>query len=130
MGPVGTNPVILGPVNAHGSRGAESESIMKSKKTRPSDPNLEGSKIKPQERWVRPDPDGSFERAAARAKKVLAMYGDLNPDWGPDGLVWNLMHDLLHLSDRDPTIGEIDVEFVRAFTCYAELSMESEFMVS
>lgn len=81
-------------------------------------------------RKLPPDPDGLFKRAAARAKKVVAMYDDLYPDAGREFLVSNLLHDLMHLCDRDATLGDLNEEYVQAFRLYESLVAESEFIVS
>lgn len=76
-------------------------------------------------RELPPDPDGLFKRAAKRAKKVLAMYGQLNP--GPEraDLVANLLHDLMHLCDRDRTLGDFHKEHAFALTMYQDLLAEN-----
>lgn len=102
---------------------------MEPKKTRASAQTLKGSKTKAQKRKLPPDPDGLFKRAAARAKKVIAMYDNLAPDVGRDYLVKHLLHDLMHLSDRDPTLGDIGEEYVQAFRCYEKLVKENEWIV-
>jgi hypothetical protein len=103
---------------------------MKPKNARPSAKALKASKAKPQKRKLPPDPDGLFARAAARAKKVIAFYEKMYPDPGRDCLVQNLIHDLMHLADRDPSLGDIDEEAVWAIRMYDDLVKESEWMVS
>ncbi len=85
------------------------------------------SKRKPDK--LPPDPDGLFKRAAARAKKVIAMYDDLNLEVERDDLITDLIHDLMHLCDRDPELGEFDEKCGRAFNIYDGLVKESKWMV-
>lgn len=71
-----------------------------------------------------PDPDGLFRRAAARAKKVIAMYENLNP--GAEGhLVSNLVLDLICLSNRDSRLGDVDEECVFALQTYQKFVAEN-----
>ena len=72
-----------------------------------------------------PDTDGLFKRAAARAKKVVAFYEELYPDPGRAWLLANLLHDLLHLCDRDRTLGSFDKSHGRAFGLYEDLAAEN-----
>lgn len=85
---------------------------------------------KPQMRKLPPDPDGLFKRAAARAKKVVAMYDALYPEAGREFLISNLLHDLMHLCDRDASLGDLNEEYVQAFHLYQSLVAESEMIVS
>lgn len=64
---------------------------MKRGKTLPSAQAVKLSKAKPEVHKLPPDPDGLFKRATARAKTVIAMYDDLNPDWARGDLVFNLL---------------------------------------
>ena len=78
---------------------------------------------------VPPDPDGLFKTAAARAKKVIAMYDDLNAGLGQDFLISNLVFDLICLSDRDPKLGDVDEECVFALQTYEKFVTEHEYTV-
>ena len=71
-----------------------------------------------------PDPDGLFKRAAARGKKVIAMYGQLNPD-AEGNLLNNLMLDLICLSDRDTKVGNVHQEYVSAVQTYEKFVAEN-----
>lgn len=102
---------------------------MKPKKTRASAQTFKGSKAQPQKRKLPPDPDGLFKRAAARGKKVIAMYDNLNPGIGRDCLVWNLFLDLICLSERDPELGDVDEECVFALQTYEKFVKENEWVV-
>ncbi|MFZ2980428.1 MAG: hypothetical protein WA085_05310 [Sphingobium sp.] len=75
------------------------------------------------------DPDGLFKRAAARAKKVTAMYDDLNPGLGRDYIVENLLFDLMHLCDRDAKLGGFDNALGFAVQTYYKFIEENELMV-
>jgi hypothetical protein len=77
------------------------------------------------QRKLPPDPDGLFKRAAARAKKVIAMYDELNPGLGRDSLVSNLLHDLMHLCDRDRKLGDFHEEHGSALWTYQDLLAEN-----
>jgi hypothetical protein len=72
-----------------------------------------------------PDPDGLFERAASRARDVLAMYDVINPGLGDDYLVSNLLHDLLHLCDRDHRLGNFHESHGSALALYQDLAAEN-----
>jgi hypothetical protein len=72
-----------------------------------------------------PDPDGTFKRAAARAKKVITFYEELYPDPGRAWLVANLLHDLLHLCDRDRTLGSFTKSHGDALWIYEDLAAEN-----
>lgn len=72
--------------------------VKKHKSTRASARTL-ASNAKPQKSKLPPDTDGLLKRAAARGKKVIAMYKSLNPD-AEGHLLSNNFHDLMHLCDR------------------------------
>ncbi len=76
-----------------------------------------------------PGPGGLFKRAGARANKVIGWYDKLNPEAGPrsDGfLLMNLLHDLMHLCDREPTLGDFHDEYAWAVHMYDTLVEESD----
>lgn len=79
------------------------------------------SKAKPHKRKLPPDPDGLFKRSAARARKVVAKYENLYPEVTRDCLVTSLVHDLMHLCDRDSTLGDFYENYVSALETYAGL---------
>lgn len=118
--------VIWRVVNARCPRvGAERETIMTSKKKRASSA-VYASKAKPQKRNLPPDPDGLFKRAARRGKKVIAMYDELNPGLARDDLVGNIVLDLICLSDRDPTLGDVEEACGFALQTYELFVKENE----
>ena len=84
------------------------------------------ARAKLQKRRLPPDPDGLFKRAGRRAKKVIALYDLMNPGLGRDYLVCNLLHDLMHLCDRDPTLGGFDESCGTALAVYEGLVEENE----
>lgn len=77
-----------------------------------------GSKSKSR-KW--PDPGGLIKKAAARARKVVAKYEKLYPEVTRDCLVTSLLHDLMHLCDRDPSLGDFYEKYVCALETYASL---------
>lgn len=89
----------------------------------PSKPNL----AKAKEHQLPPDPDELLKRAAARGKKVVAMYEKLNPDTGRYFLLLNLLFDLLQLCDRDPGLGNLDEELVAAIDMYEKFVEQNKF---
>ncbi|WP_162888216.1 hypothetical protein [Sphingomonas mesophila] len=80
-------------------------------------------------RKLPPDPDGTFKRAAARGKKVIALYDDLNGEVERDGLVKCLIFDLICLSQRDPELGDVDEEYATARHTYVKFVKENEWIV-
>lgn len=75
-----------------------------------------------------PDPGGLFESAASRAKKVLAIYDELYPEaGGVEGgfLVTNLLHDLMHLCDREPKLGNFHQKYAEAVGVCQDLLAEN-----
>ena len=97
---------------------------MKSKNTRSPGHALKGSKAKPQTRKLPPDPDGLFKRAAARGKKVMAMYENLNPD-AEMNFLSNLLHDLMHHCDRDLKLGDFHQQHGFAVGTYKQFVAEN-----
>jgi hypothetical protein len=84
-----------------------------------------GSNDKPENRKLPPDPYGDFERGAARAKSVIALYEKLNPWLGDECLVSNIVRDLICLSARDPKLGNVDEECMFAIQTYLEFAAEN-----
>lgn len=110
--------------------GSRKTLIMKNEKTPSSNPKMKASKSKPQRRKCPPDPDGYFKEIAARAKKVIALYAELNPGAEHHELVWFLLLDLKSLCDREPALGDFEDAYMHAHSIYGDLVEESEFMVS
>ena len=67
-----------------------------------------------------PDPNGWNASCAARAKKVIDSYLEIYPEADRQSVLLDLLHDLLHLCDRDPKLGDLDERLVDALYCYAE----------
>lgn len=67
-----------------------------------------------------------FEAAAERASQLIAIYDCLNPGLKRKYLVTNLLHDLMHLCDRDATLGDFDSDNRFAQDEY-EMLMEEHF---
>ena len=93
------------------------------KKTRAATP-APASNAKLRNRNLPPDTDGLFKRAAARGKKVITMYKNLNPE-AEGNLVSNLLHDLMHRCDRDPKLGDFHDEHGFAVGMYQEFVAEN-----
>lgn len=107
---------------------SHSKRIEPSKKVSSRDPA--GNAVRASKgRKLPPDPDGLFQRAADRAKVIVAMYDALNPFLGSDYLISNILFDLMHLSDRDPSLGGYDEGEGRAHSIYEELVQENREMV-
>jgi hypothetical protein len=102
---------------------------MKPKKTGASAEAVKARNAKPKKKQLPPDPDGMFKRAAARGKKVIAMYDDLNPGLHRKGLVDNLLFDLMHFSDRDPSLGDSEKNYWGAVGDYERFVEENELFV-
>src|SRR5688572_21759387 len=83
------------------------------------------AKAKAENRKLPPDPYGEFKKGAARAKKVIALYKKLNPGLGVEGLVSNIVRDLICLSARDLELGNVDEESVFAMETYLEFAAEN-----
>ena len=66
-----------------------------------------------------PDPNGWNARCAARAHKIIDLYLELTPEADEQSVLLDLLHDLLHLCDRDPELGNLDENLVNALYCYA-----------
>jgi hypothetical protein len=98
---------------------------MATKKKRASSAAAKACKATGKTNKLPPDPDGLFKRAAARAKKVMAIYEHLNPGPGRDDLVGNLLHDLMHLCDRDRTLGDFHEGHGLALWLYQDLLAEN-----
>ena len=75
------------------------------------------SKAEFKQHKIPPDPWKTNEECAARAKKVIAPYRKLA---GAEYAVFNLLHDLMHLCDRDPTLGNLHEDYVFALENYEE----------
>ena len=103
---------------------AERDNFMTTKAKRRSAYKIDPKKRSLKQRKLPPDPDGLFKRAAARARKVIAVYEKLNPD-ADDHLVSNLVLDLICLSDRDPELGNVDEECVFALQTYQRFVAEN-----
>lgn len=73
-----------------------------------------------QRKTLPPDPYGWNARCAARANKVVDCYLEVNPEIDRESVLLDLLHDLLHLCDRDPELGNLDERLVNALYCYAE----------
>lgn len=69
---------------------------------------------------IPPDPEGYHARCAKRAKKIVNLYLKLDPGAELDSVVMNLVHDLYHLADRLPEIGNVDEKSVQGLYFYAE----------
>lgn len=72
-----------------------------------------------------PDPDGLFKRAAKRGKKLIAFYEELDPGLARDDLVSNVLHDLMHLCDRDEMHGNFHQGHGFALYLYQDLLAEN-----
>ena len=86
------------------------------------------SKCGSEKRKPPPDPDGLFAECARMAEKVIAMYDRLNPGCGDESLVGNLLHDLMHLCDREPKLGGFDEGYELAIYLYDDLTEKSRRM--
>lgn len=75
-----------------------------------------------------PDPDGLFERAAARGIKLISKYQDLNPTVDRRDLLGNILFDLMHCCDREPALGNVDEWCVYAIRMYDRFVAENKLM--
>lgn len=103
---------------------------MKQEKTSASSKNGMVAKTNPQGRRPPPDPDGYFRKLAARGNKAITLYEKLNDGAERDELVWFLLLDLMHLCDRDRTLGHFEDACIKASEIYEDLVAQSEFMAS
>jgi hypothetical protein len=79
-----------------------------------------------QSRKLSAGPGGLFKRAAERARITVALYEALNPGSSRDDLVSNLLHDLMHLCDRDATLGDFDQGHANGYDLYATLVADDQ----
>ena len=87
-------------------------------------------KSNPKKRKAPPDPDGYFRELASRGRKAITRYQKLNPGADRHELVWFLLLDLMHLCDRDPTLGSFEDACIYADGIYDDLVRESKSLVS
>lgn len=96
---------------------------MKPKKTGASAQSIKALKAKPQKLKLPPDLTGLNEGFAANARPVIALYHRIS---GADRetLVRDLLHDIMHLCDRDPSLGNFHQQHGWAVNLYGALTQE------
>lgn len=68
-----------------------------------------------------PDPEGLNAQGAERGKKLLDLYYKLNPEADEEQFViWNILHDLIHLCLRNPKLGDLEENLAWAQRFFAE----------
>lgn len=105
---------------------------MKAKKTaastKPANP-AKASKASKAEIECSDDYGATIKLATARAKKVIAVYVRLDPRNDRHCIVTDILYDLMHLCEQDPTLGDFEDGCERALQYHCdELAEENEWL--
>jgi hypothetical protein len=92
---------------------------MKKKSTGKLAANRDTTKARRRKRRLPPDPYGENDKQAARARKLVDVYGGIGND-ELETQVQDMLADLMHLCDREPRLGDFEEQLDSAFRHYED----------